>query len=330
VPYPRGHAWQHAFLNQRIELQRQQQKNECSNDGNVVEQSDVGGDMDRMLFFQHDPVYTLGRGADENNLVFLNEEEEEIIDAEDEVEHGGISNRRSDREKQRARLSRKARGKDSARLTNSKSFDRIVIGSNETTGSITVKEVAGTDGDHALPPVLAPNGAPVFRIERGGEVTFHGPGQLVVYPLVDLRRPPFKKDLHWYLRAVEEVVLQMLKSYGIEGTRDEENTGIWVGDSKIAAVGVSCSRWITTHGFAINVSSDLSYFDTSLIIPCGIEGKGVTSIAQEMKKIHGENSGMDEISPPIVPPSLEEVAEATIRSFEDVMGVKTQNSDALY
>ena len=107
---------------------------------------------------------------------------------------------------------------------------------------------------------MALNGVPIYHVERGGEVTFHGPGQLVVYPLLDLRRPPYKQDLHWYLQMVEEVVIQTLLAYEIKGYRDDINTGVWVGKEKVAAVGVTSSRWITTHGFALNVSPDQSFF----------------------------------------------------------------------
>ncbi|EEC51903.1 lipoate-protein ligase, partial [Phaeodactylum tricornutum CCAP 1055/1] len=139
----------------------------------------------------------------------------------------------------------------------------------------------GADENHlTASPVLAPNGVPVYRVERGGEVTFHGPGQLVVYPLIDLTREPFQQDLHWFLRKVEEVVIQTLQAYGIDGVRDEMNTGVWVDHRKVCAVGLSSSRWITTHGFALNICPDLTYFDTSIILPCGIDGRGVTSIAQ--------------------------------------------------
>jgi lipoate-protein ligase B len=140
-------------------------------------------------------------------------------------------------------------------------------------------------------PVVAPNGAPVYRVERGGECTYHGPGQLVVYPMLDLtrrRRPRGGSsgtggpDLHDYLRRIEGVVIRTLAEYGVRGERDADHTGVWVGPSKVAAVGVSASRWITTHGFAINVRPDLAYFDTSVILPCGIDGRGVTSLAEIM------------------------------------------------
>ncbi len=114
----------------------------------------------------------------------------------------------------------------------------------------------------------------MFEIDRGGDVTYHGPGQIVGYPILDLNN--YYNDIHRYLRDLEEVIIRTLAEFGIKGTRDEAYTGVWVGNNKIAAIGVKVSRWVTMHGFALNVSTDLSYFDR--IIPCGIFHKGVTSI----------------------------------------------------
>ncbi|QQE66149.1 lipoyl(octanoyl) transferase [Leptolyngbya sp. BL0902] len=117
---------------------------------------------------------------------------------------------------------------------------------------------------------------PLFRIERGGEVTHHCPGQLVGYPILDLKR--HQTDLHWYLRQLEEVVIQTLATLGIHATRQPGLTGVWVGDTKLAAIGIKVSRWITMHGFALNVCPDLAGFEA--IIPCGIADKAVGSVAQ--------------------------------------------------
>ncbi|CAN0896100.1 Octanoyltransferase LIP2p, chloroplastic [Linum grandiflorum] len=115
----------------------------------------------------------------------------------------------------------------------------------------------------------------VYRTERGGEVTYHGPGQLVMYPIMNLRN--HKTDLHWYLRALEEVILRVLSSaFSIKASRVEGLTGVWFGDQKLAAVGVKVSRWITYHGIALNVTTDLTPFDW--IVPCGLKNKNVGSI----------------------------------------------------
>jgi lipoyl(octanoyl) transferase len=121
---------------------------------------------------------------------------------------------------------------------------------------------------------LKSTGADVYHIDRGGDITYHGPGQVVGYPILDLNN--YYLDIHRYLRDLEEVIMLTLNDFEIKGYREENFTGVWVGGEKIAAIGVKVSRWITMHGFALNVNTDLSYFDR--IIPCGIFHKGVTSM----------------------------------------------------
>lgn len=120
---------------------------------------------------------------------------------------------------------------------------------------------------------------PIVRIERGGEVTYHGPGQLTVYPILDLRG--YAQDIHWYMRALEEVVLLALDRAGVKGSTREENlTGVWVSNRKIAALGIKARRWVTMHGVAINVDST-SLRNFQGIIPCGLEGRAVTCVNDE-------------------------------------------------
>jgi lipoyl(octanoyl) transferase len=128
-----------------------------------------------------------------------------------------------------------------------------------------------------------PENAPyeIHRIERGGEVTYHCPGQLVAYPILNLRY--YQQDLHWYLRQLEEVILQVLQRYGLPAERLSGLTGVWVKGHKIAAIGIKVSRWITMHGFAINVCPDLTGF--TRIVPCGIADKPVGSLAQFLPAI---------------------------------------------
>lgn len=127
-------------------------------------------------------------------------------------------------------------------------------------------------------------GIEYFHINRGGDITFHGPGQLVGYPILDLER--FKTDLGWYLRTLEEVIIKTMADYGLKAERSAGETGVWLDahkkgrERKICAMGIKCSRWITMHGFAFNVNTDLTYFDH--IVPCGIQHKKVTSLAQEL------------------------------------------------
>ena len=124
---------------------------------------------------------------------------------------------------------------------------------------------------------LPAHGVEVFEIERGGDVTFHGPGQLVGYPIVDLQK--LKPDLHWYLRELEGALIDALATLGIPGQRIQGQTGVWVGPRKIASIGVHVKKWITFHGFALNITTDLKYFD--LIVPCGIDGVEMTSVLRE-------------------------------------------------
>jgi lipoyl(octanoyl) transferase len=128
------------------------------------------------------------------------------------------------------------------------------------------------------PERLRARGVEVHEVERGGDVTFHGPGQLVGYPIFDLKR--HRQDLHWYLRQVEEALIVALGEVGIEADRHSGYTGVWTHGRKIASIGVHARDWVTWHGFALNVTTDLSYFD--LIVPCGIPQVHMTSVAREL------------------------------------------------
>ena len=122
--------------------------------------------------------------------------------------------------------------------------------------------------------ILKQRNVAVFPTDRGGSITFHGPGQIVGYPILNLAEKG--RDVHQYIRNLEQVIMETLKMYRIESRRDADHVGVWVGNEKIAAIGVRIKKWVTKHGFALNVNSDLSYFD--LINPCGIVDKGVTSM----------------------------------------------------
>jgi lipoyl(octanoyl) transferase len=131
--------------------------------------------------------------------------------------------------------------------------------------------------------ILRERGATFYHINRGGDITYHGPGQIVGYPILDLEN--FFTDIHKYLRLLEQMVIDTLAEYGIAGERSPGETGVWLdvgtpNARKMCAMGVRASRWVTMHGFALNVNADLSYFD--LMIPCGIKGKGVTSLSKEL------------------------------------------------
>lgn len=135
-------------------------------------------------------------------------------------------------------------------------------------------------------------GITFVEVDRGGDVTYHGPGQLVGYPILDLNR--HGRDLHHYLRDLEEALIRALAEFGIDAGRMPPHTGVWVGSEKVAAIGVKASKWITQHGFALNVDPDLDHF--AGIIPCGIQDKGVTS----MRKLLGVPLTLDEVKPAVV------------------------------
>ena len=138
------------------------------------------------------------------------------------------------------------------------------------------------------PEALARRGVAVIETGRGGDVTYHGPGQLVGYPIIEL--PKDRRDVHRYVRDLEEVLIQAVSDFGITASRLPGLTGIWVGHDKLAAIGVRISRWVTSHGFALNVSTDLSNF--GLIVPCGITDKGVTT----MERLLGRPVPMAEVA----------------------------------
>lgn len=141
----------------------------------------------------------------------------------------------------------------------------------------------------------------LHRVERGGEVTYHCPGQLVGYPILNLRH--YQQDLHWYLRQLEEVLIQLLGVYGLKGDRVAGMTGVWLEGRKVAAIGIKVSRWITMHGFALNVCPDLTGFER--IVPCGIADKPVGSLAQFLPGI-----------------SVEQVRQSVAAKFAEVFDVE--------
>lgn len=168
---------------------------------------------------------------------------------------------------------------------------------------ITLGVKARNDRSHVLASeeVLRAQGVDMHESGRGGDVTYHGPGQLVGYPILHLDEPA-RRDVHRYVRDLEEMLIRALAEFGIEASRAPGLTGVWVGSDKVAAIGVRISRWVTSHGFALNVDTDLSRFD--LIVPCGIRGRGVTS----MQRLLGRTVG------------LVAASEAVERSFMAVFG----------
>jgi lipoyl(octanoyl) transferase len=160
------------------------------------------------------------------------------------------------------------------------------------------------------PEALRQRGIEVFEIERGGDVTYHGPGQLVGYPIFDLGAPPHRRDLHWFLRRIEEALIRALAGLGIAGGRHGGYTGVWTGGAsrKIASIGIHVRQWVTWHGFALNVTTDLSAFD--LIVPCGIPQVVMTSVARELEGV----------ATPVRADLNGEVRDAVVAAFVDTFG----------
>src|SRR5438477_1350274 len=142
--------------------------------------------------------------------------------------------------------------------------------------TLGVRGDGGRSNILAAPDVLASRGVDVFETGRGGDITYHGPGQIVGYPIIALK--PDRCDVHRYVRDLEEVLIRVADDYGLRARRIAGLTGVWVGEDKLAAIGVRISRWVTSHGFALNVSTDLDFFN--LIVPCGIADRSVTSLAR--------------------------------------------------
>jgi len=155
-----------------------------------------------------------------------------------------------------------------------------------------------------VPPAeLAARGLPVVEVERGGDATYHGPGQLVGYPILDLAE--HRRDLHWYLRTLEDALILALGRLGVEAERRPGLTGVWTAGRKIASIGIHVKQWVTLHGFALNVTTDLEAFD--LIVPCGIENVVMTSVAEELLRVG---------DPSLDPTARREV----VRAFSETLG----------
>ena len=164
--------------------------------------------------------------------------------------------------------------------------------------------------------LLSRDGVEVFEIERGGDVTFHGPGQLVGYPIIDLTR--HTPDLHWYLRTLEQALIDALAALGIPAERNPGYTGVWTGGGsrgsrKIASIGIHVKQWVTWHGFALNVTTDLSEFER--MVPCGIPGVEMTSVERELGAGSGEQS------------LWVQSVQAVMRGFEGAFGLQTETLD---
>lgn len=154
----------------------------------------------------------------------------------------------------------------------------------------------------------ASEGIELYQVDRGGDITYHGPGQLVGYPILDLHH--YDRDIHGYLRKIEETLIRTVAALGVVAGRLPPHTGVWVGDEKLVAIGVKASHWITQHGFALNVEPNLSHFTG--IIPCGIEDKGVTSLA----KLLGRHVSLSEVRPHLEK-AFSDIFQATLQQVDE-------------
>jgi len=164
------------------------------------------------------------------------------------------------------------------RVIDGSSTDLLMVLQHEPV--VTLGRMADRDNILVSDTNLADHGIDVIETDRGGDVTYHGPGQLVAYPILDLNR--YRKDIGWYLRRLEETVIRLLAEYGIDGERIEGRTGVWVPQGKIAAIGIGIRRWVTYHGLALNVAANMDHF--ALITACGIRDRPVTSLHMLLKK----------------------------------------------
>jgi lipoyl(octanoyl) transferase len=184
--------------------------------------------------------------------------------------------------------------------------DQLLLLEHPPVITLGVKAKSGTANVRATPEMLAAHGVGLFETGRGGDVTYHGPGQLVGYPIISLK--PHRCDVHRYVRDLEEVLIRAAGTFGVTAGRSEGLTGIWIGSEKLAAIGVRIARWVTSHGFAFNVTTNLSHFD--LIVPCGISDKGVTSLERLLGR----------------PVPMAEVEAAVIHAFREVFDYRQEKT----
>jgi lipoate-protein ligase B len=175
--------------------------------------------------------------------------------------------------------------------------------------------------------LLAQRSVEFHATDRGGDITYHGPGQIVGYPILDLAE--HRRDVRWYVEQLEEVMIRASADFGVTGKRVEEQHGVWIdtmtGEEKLAALGVHLSRWVTSHGFAYNVSTDLSYFD--LMVPCGIAGKLVTSLERVLGHVVSPEEVRESLASHFAEVFERELVSVAMRDLADIVAVQPQNAD---
>jgi lipoate-protein ligase B len=320
IDYPVGWAWQTLLLHQRLQSKRRREEEEGQKPKTTAAHHHDDDDADQLIVLEHNaPVYTLGRGADIRHLTgLLNRPAQQ----NQNHHHNGDDDPSWLVQQQRHCLT--GRGVGTARLEapSRPVLDELLLSvdlhhhhpnQHNTLATLrpAIDALLQQGGTVPVYSQLLDNDTniPIYRVERGGEVTYHGPGQLVIYPLLDLSvTPPYRRDLHWFLRELEQLIIDtIMYDFGVGGNqgvvvhRDEKYTGVWISDTttttaaaanhdgrgggnnarKIAAIGLTASRWITSHGFSLNVHPNLRHFDH--IRPCGIDA--VEDLAD-----HGDNN----------------------------------------
>lgn len=326
TPFVTAWSWQKRLVREKVECERWLKSHATRNDGDGTicyqpqahEDTAVtvsAGFTDRLLLVEHEPIYTLGRNSTHEHLRFPSDIRVRVI------ERGELS---------------------------------VADEATATRPDVTARDRAQQESDISYE---------VIRVERGGEVTYHGPGQLVMYPLLALNptpvladsdsttatniHRPYRADLHWFLRSLESVVIRLLSLYGITGERLAGASGVWVNTSdesssrcmqKVAAIGLSCSSWVSMHGCAINIDADLAPYEW--IVPCGLDDAtkygGVTGVrqileaAQARRERERQRGGQQQSTPPPPPVSIDlsTVRRQLVRCFEEEFGITADLTSA--
>jgi lipoyl(octanoyl) transferase len=360
--YIRGWAWQTVLLQQRL---REKRHTESQRLPHVI------------LVLEHEPIYTLGRGATVDHVTCLALSQSNDVNCQTvtAAEAARLRLDRSYRQADAARLSIESTVMEpflTASLSGSQLLSRnpTLLYPPDNTAPKTAAVVPlrltapiwnavdavcrSVQQRHAIfPPVYTPpvidssagsgDGVPVYRMERGGDVTFHGPGQLLIYPIFNLAQEPFQRcDLHWYLRRLEQAVInavtELVESSATQCSvptttapkapvvhridRDADYTGVWInGKDKIAAIGVAASRWITTHGIALNVSTNLAYFDENMIVPCGIQAGSPSSGDNDSQSAPATRRGVTSLAALGVHTTMSHTAEIVLKHLSRVFAI---------
>lgn len=299
--YLTTYLWQKQLVQAMIEHDRRieaLQANNQSNDPSINQQIKqlMEQSFDSLLIVQHEPVYTVGRGGQLKHVCPINQP-------------NNSSNHQSDH-------TVAAEDMKPIQLTDLKQANQWRDQLVDHSDNQLVKQPINQSTTSLLTSSNSILGVPLYRVDRGGSVTHHGRGQLTAYPIINLNHAPHRRDLHAHLRSIEQSIIQSIHRFGItQGVwQDSENTGVWIDKRKICAIGLSCSRWITSHGAALNVDIDMSYFDA--ITPCGIEDqeRSVTDLSSEIQRKQSTEPSTDQSTKP----TLDAVASVLSEQFASI------------